>query len=239
MLLAHLSTIGASYAIPNFMIVNENLDTMTRVVPYYNATLHDDFGGSTYTLNPLHYSPNRNWYGMWNGDGYMGTAKDSNTTVFVLNPKASAAKNETHSALAISTSVYKNFKLGADIKIDKQKRKYSPHPWEGGWILWHWNDSTHHYYVALKTTGQEIGKYDGGTNPASQLILRTTDKPPAEVGEWDHLELTVVNNHATAVIDGIKTFDFYDKSSFDSGRIAMYCEDSKVSFDNVFVTPLA
>src|SRR5205807_1321093 len=100
------------------------------------------------------------------------------------------------------------------------------------------NDPTHHYYIALKTSGQEIGKYDGGTNPASQIILRTSPHPPAEVGEWDHLDLTVANNHIVAVIDGVKTFDFYDTSSFNSGKVAMYCEDSRVSFDNVHIDPL-
>jgi Domain of Unknown Function (DUF1080) len=222
-------------------MVNQNIDPPINNVETYNHSLVDDFGGQPYKLKPLQYSPNGNWYGMWNGGGSMGTVHDtkSDTNVFFLDPRAATSANETHSALVISTSKFKNFKLSADIRIDNQKRQNTQaHPWEGGWILWHWNDPTHHYYIALKTTGTEIGKYDGGTNPSSQIIIKTITKPKADIGEWDHLDLTVINNHIVAVIDGVKAFDYYDNSSFNTGKIAMYCEDATVSFDNIEVKPI-
>lgn len=236
---------GNASAGTNPVRVHENNSSSLKSAPYgpdndnYSRnSLHDDFGGPAYILHPLQLSPNGEWFGLWNGGGSFGTVHDSksDTNVFFLAPKTASQRNETHSALVVSSKEFKNFHLSADIRIDKQVRtNISANPWEGGWIMWRWNDPTHHYYIALKTSGQEIGKYDGGTNPQSQIILKTTRTPPAEVGEWDHLDLTVNGSHIVAVIDGIKTFDFNDKSSFDAGKIAMYCEDARVSFDNIRV----
>jgi len=205
------------------------------------TNLHDNFDNQTYDLLPSETSPNGKWYGMWNGNGQLSASSDltSDTNVFVLSPQSADSKNVTHSALVVSTLEFQNFTLSADVRTDQQLREHNPpNSWESGWIMWHWIDPTHLYYIAMKTNGPEVGKYDGGTNPSSQIILKTKSSPQAKVGEWNHIDLKVVGNHIVLLVDKIKVFDFYDNSSFSSGKIGLYCEDSRVSFDNIRVDPL-
>ena len=230
-----------------YMLVLFSIITLVVSVSFHGSanaistSLNDEFSVG-YKLKPMHYSPDGKWLGKWNGHGIITTAQDplSKSGSMLLQPKPATSRSATHSALVVSTEQFQNFQLTADVKIDKQLRQNSkPNSWESGWILWHYNDPTHHYYLALKTNGPEVGKYDGGANPLSQVILKTKSSPRAHVGQWNHVELKVTGNHIVAVIDGVKSIDFYDNSSFSSGDVALYSEDAKVSFDNVHVTSLA
>jgi hypothetical protein len=216
---------------------NQNWHDVHIQYPFY-----DNFSGADYILAPGGISPNGKWYGLWHGGGAFGTKQDqednTNNSIFYEEPSAAIAESQTESALVLTTEKFKDFKLSIDVRTDKQLRQNSPpNPWEVAWIIWKWNNNTHFYYFLVTTNGSEVGKYDGGINPADQRILKTNSFPKALVGQWMHWDIFVKDNKITIVVDGRTVFDFNDISSFNDGTIGLYTEDADVSFDNVVVVP--
>jgi Domain of Unknown Function (DUF1080) len=135
--------------------------------------------------------------------------------------------------------------LNLDVRTVSQG---NPNPWEVAWVFWHVIgrgtdplDRTHFYYFLVKTTG--VGKYDGGTNPESQIIL--TDRTyPAQtsiknnIGEWQNWNFSVINDHIIIKVSDETAFDFIDNATFDMGRIGLYDEDSKTEFGNIRILNL-
>ena len=204
------------------------------------TAITDDFDAGAYSLSAGAVSPNGLWYGWSAGGGSFGVRQNADgNNVFFEKPASSATLSQTHSALAMTTHQYKDFRMSIDVKTDRQLRvNDSPNPWEGAWIFWRWSDNTHFYYFNLQPIGAELGKYDGGQNPASQQIIMTSSTPVSVQGQWAHWDITVQDNHITVAVDGATVFDFNNASSFDTGTIGLYTEDAEVGFDNVVITPL-
>ena len=99
-------------------------------------------------------------------------------------------------------------------------------------------DETHFNYFVLKPNGIECGKYDGGTNPIDQLFICDSEFPTTYLGKWDHWDIIVKGDHITILVNGKIVQDFDDISSFDTGRIGLYNEDARTSFDNITIIPL-
>lgn len=201
--------------------------------------MYDDFSSGPYHLVPGTVSPNGKWFGMWNGGGSLDVKQDpfdNNNYIFVV--ESGFVLNETRSGLVLTTSEYKDFVLSLDVRNDKQLREPNPNSWEVGWIFWRYVDNTHFNYFTLKPTGSESGKYDGGVNPTDQLYIQDTEFPSTSIGKWDHLDIIVKGNHVTIAVNGIIAQEFDDISSFDKGKIGLYCEDASVSFDNISITPI-
>jgi hypothetical protein len=217
---------------------NQNWDDV-----HIKHALYDDFSAAAYLLAPGDISPNGKWYGFWDGGGAFGVKQDQkdniSNNIFYEETRAVTTNSQTESALVLTTQEFKDFILSVDVRTDKQMRQNSaPNPWEVGWIIWKWNDNTSFYYFVVKTTGAEVGKYEGGINPIDQIILKTNSSIKASIGQWMHWDIIVKGNHITAIVDGTTVFDFDDASSFDSGTIGLYNEDAAVGFDNVVIVPL-
>lgn len=205
---------------------------------YVTYSLYDSFP-STYTLTPTYTSPNGKWYGVWNGAGAFGVTPVGGKNVYFENTNPVTQSSQSQSALTLSTQTFKNFELSLDVSTNKQTRLYSsPNDWEVAWIFWHYNDNTHFKYFLVKTDGSETGKYDGGVNPTDQKILQTSTTPKATIGGGMHWDITVQGSHVVILVNGVKVFDFYDTSTYSSGTIGLYAEDSQVTFSNVNITPL-
>jgi hypothetical protein len=216
---------------------NENWDEV-----HIKRAFYDYFSGAPYLLAPGDRSPNGKWYGLWDGSGAFGVKQDqknSSNNIFYEKTRAVTTKSKTESALVLTTQKFEDFKLSVDVRTDKQMRENSlANPWEVGWIIWKWNDNTYFYYFLVRTNGAEVGKYEGGVNPADQRILKTSSSPKALIEQWMHWDIIVKDNHITIIVDGATVFDFDDASSFDSGTIGLYAEDAAVSFDNVVIVPI-
>lgn len=201
-------------------------------------SLYDNFA-SNYVLSPSTVSPDRKWYGIWNGGGSFGTRIVNGTGSFHEESSPVTAKLQTNSALATTTQNFKNFTLSVDVTTNQQLRQNDPpNSWEVGWIIWHWKDNTHFKYFVVKTDGAEIGKYDGGTNPASQKIIKTSQSVKAVIGKTMHWRIIVKGSHTTVYVDGSKVFDLYNTSTYYSGKVGLYSEDSAASFCNLNILPL-
>lgn len=227
----------------NFPILDNNSkqigDNKTSSSDHNQTKMYDDFSSGPYHLTPGTLSPNGKWLGVWDGGGSLDVKQDPyDTKNYLLGVESGSVLNETRSGLVLTTGEYKDFVLSLDVRNDKQLREPNPNSWEVGWIFWRYMDNTHFNYFTLKPTGSESGKYDGGVNPTDQLYIQATEFPSVSIGKWDHLDITVKGKHVTIEVNGILAQEFDDVTSFDKGKIGLYCEDASVSFDNISITPI-
>jgi hypothetical protein len=223
---------------------NEEWDN--RLINYLSSIepieMHDDFSDGKYDMELGTVSPDGNWFAVWHDEGYLGITEDfqdKNNNVFVVESGVVGEITDTKSAMILSTHQYKNFKLSVDVRTDKQTRLNDPpNAWEVGWLVWTYKDPTHFNYFLLKTNGAEMGKYDGGVNPTHQKILFTNSSAQTSIGDWTNWQVLMQDSHMTIFVDDVEILDFYDFSSFDTGRIGFYLEDASVSFDNFEIVPL-
>ena len=126
--------------------------------------------------------------------------------------------------------------MGVRPEVRKQLRTGStPNAWEVGWVLWHYTDDTHFYYLALKPDGWELGKEDPAY-PGAQRFLRTASSPTFTVGSWHKVTVQQVANVITVSADGVALGSFTDlERPYLSGRLGLYTEDAQVHFDDVTV----
>jgi hypothetical protein len=221
---------------------NETYDPTTFVYNHTHdpAKMYDDF---SYWPHPWHVevegtlSPDEKWMNMYHGGGFIDVKPDDadpSNNVMVLQPEF--VDQETRAPLAVTAKEYKDFTLSLDMRTDKQLRP-DPNPWEMAWVKWRYVDETHFYYFVLKPNGAEVGKYDGGENPKDQLFVADAPFPTTYVGKWDHIDIIAKGNHVIILVNGKIAHDFDDVSSFDTGRIGLYNEDARTSFDNITIIP--
>jgi hypothetical protein len=217
---------------------------------YHNSqlsgSLYDNFEGGKYTLSDGKTSPNGKWLDNFNGFGSAGVQDDGTGTnnVFFEAPAVSTSTSQTHSTLVTSTQKWGNLELDIDVKtVQQQRQNSSPNPWEVAWIFFRQTDTFHYYAFLVKPNGIEFDKKDCNTCTNSvqgQQFLVTAHSPTLKIGGWSHWKVTAKGNHITISVDGNKVIDYVDQAmsqQLSSGAIAMYTEDAKVNFDNVFVTP--
>jgi hypothetical protein len=158
---------------------------------------------------------------------------DPESRVLVLSPEVATRPNETHAALVLSNMSFSgDITFRGRVQTVKQLRTgSSPNPWECVWIVWNYQGN-HFYYVALKTNGWEIGKYDR-TVKNQQKFLRT-GKTPYELGVWHEFEITQKENEITVRIDDVDIAAFRDLvRPFMSGKLGFYTEDAEVQIDDI------
>jgi hypothetical protein len=177
-------------------------------------------------------------YGAWRADfnGYGRTqVRVLDRRVLSERPKASTRRSETHASLVTTRIVPRDVQVTLSLRTVRQLRTGSaPNPWEVGWVLWHYTDNHHFYYVALKPTGWEIGKEDPAY-PGYQRFLATGSKRFA-VGVWHTVTIRQVGNVIQVWADGVGLTTFRDlQRPYLYGRVGLYNEDSEVNFSNVVV----
>jgi len=201
---------------------------------YVTILLQDNFEGFGVGMNWLDGSMHGHWRDRWNGMGKVGIAHDG-TNVLVEIPKAPRYRWETHSALVTSHETLGYTLTSVQVRVIKQLR-YRPNPWEMGWVIWHYTDNLHFYYLMLKTNGWELGKED----PAYRGNMRTLIKrysPTFRTWKWYTIQVLMVGRAITVWADGKVLGKYRDfQRTYWKGRLGLYCEDSHVEFDNVLVT---
>jgi hypothetical protein len=175
------------------------------------------------------------WRDRWNGQGKVGIAVDVNHVLAEI-PKASRWKGETHSALVTSLMTFGDTEVSLRVKTVKQLRTPRPNAWEMGWVVWHYVDNLHFYYLMLKTNGWELGKEDPGYHGNMRTLIRRYS-PKFRTGRWYFVTILQMRRTITVWVDGQKLGSFTDRQRpYFSGRLGLYCEDSHAEYDNVLVT---
>jgi hypothetical protein len=175
------------------------------------------------------------WRVVYNGYGsvLVGTGRRADVT---LHPASPAGARNSHAALVLSRRDWRDMTVAMRVRTTRQLRRLQPNPWEVGWLIWHYRDGQHFYYLALKPNGWELGKEDPAY-PGNQRYLATGSNPDFPLGRW---YLVVVRQRGAAIdvtVDGrslVRVTDTQDP--YLSGRIGLYTEDASATFQLVSVT---
>jgi Domain of Unknown Function (DUF1080)/F5/8 type C domain len=183
------------------------------------------------------------WKIEYTGHGSTGIISEKGFGGFYrLTPASSTSPKETHAALVTSQENFSNFLLSLDVRTDSQLRQNSePNNWEVAWVFFRYTDTFHYYWFSLKPNGFELGKKDCNSckDPTEgQIILYTGPLPTLKIGQWSQWKIEARENHIMISVDDNKIIDYIDRNMsnpLSQGKIAMYTEDAKVSFDNLYL----
>jgi hypothetical protein len=175
------------------------------------------------------------WRVVFDGYGWVGIKSQSSHSVSLI-PGTATRPEETHASLVVSKSRYSDVTVAATAVTARQLRVGSPpNPWESAWLVWHYADNTHFYYLALKTNGWELGKADP-EYPGAQRFLATGSAPRASIGRQNQVRVTQRGARSTVWIDGVFVVSFTDEERpYRNGRIGFYTEDAEVRFSDVSI----
>lgn len=192
--------------------------------PSPTATLFsDDFSGNL-----------SKWQIVYTG---YGTVQIENGQL-MMAPKASTQPSETHAPLIVAgDTAWKDYIFNVKMNTVKQLRTGSaPNPWEVGWLVFRYVDSTHFYYFVQKTNGIELGRVDpSGTG--GQIFLYTAGTPKLVIGQYNDYQVTLKGNNIKVAINGTQVVNYTDTNNpYLAGKIGLYNEDAKTLNDNVVVT---
>jgi hypothetical protein len=195
----------------------------------------DDFGALPLATGWADGSTHGGWVSTYNGYGLNGTALDG-TEVLTESPKVSTTSGVTHASLVNPTASFGDMDTTVRLRTVQQLRTPTPSAWEVAWVLWHYTDDTHFYYLALKPNGWELGKEDPAY-PGAQRYLETSSSPTYAVGSWHTVRVRQIGNVMTVWADGTQLTTYTDNERpYTAGSLGLYNEDSLVHFDDVKVT---
>ena len=177
------------------------------------------------------------WLFAFNGFGCVAAVSVNGNTMLVERPAESTSPWETHAALAVGPSAIGDVSVQASVITTRQLRTGSePNPWEVAWLLWHFTDNTHFYYVIPKPNGWELGKADPAY-PGAQRFLASGTWPVFPVGSWHRISVRQVGQSIEVSANGEFLTRVTDQErTYTSGRVALYTEDAESYFDDVSVT---
>lgn len=179
------------------------------------------------------------WCGAWrlvyHGYGVAQGSQDAEGWRYRLEPKTVDRADQTSAALAVSAQDLGDLEVSARMRTLEQLRRPEANPWEVAWLLWHYTDDQHFYYVALKPNGWELGKAHPDY-PGAQRFLATGSSPTFPVGDWYHVRIRQVGDRIQLSVDGEPLIDFRDDDApYLGGSVGLYTEDAAVEFSDVHI----
>jgi hypothetical protein len=177
----------------------------------------------------------RAWRVVYNGYGsvLVRTGPKADITLHPARPKGAG---NSHAALVLSRRDWRDVAIEMRVRTTRQLRRPQPNPWEVGWLIWHYRDSQHFYYLTLKPNGWELGKEDPAY-PGSQRYLATGSSPDFPLGRWYLLVIRQRGSVIDVTVDGRSLVRVTDtQHPYLSGRIGLYAEDAAATFQLVSVT---
>jgi hypothetical protein len=178
------------------------------------------------------------WIDRFGGGTVQVVQAASGGLVFSLSPRASTRPSQTAAALVTSIASFGDMDETVTATTLTQLRASAPNPWEVAWVLWHYTDNQHFYYVALKPNGWELGKEDPAY-PGAQRFLATGFRPMFPVGVPYTVRVVQVQGQMVVYVNGAFLVRYTDKQTpYLSGSLGLYCEDAHVTFSNVTANPI-
>jgi hypothetical protein len=177
----------------------------------------------------------RGWHTVYDGYGKAGVEKvDDGEQVHYLAPGRAKQPQETHAALKTSSERYGDMELTLRMRTVRQLRRGSPpNPWETAWILWHYQDDQHFYYLTLKPNGWELGKRDPAYRGGQRFLV--SDKVPVYYfNTWYDVRVVHVADTMFVQVNGLPLARFTDRDTpYGSGMVGLYAEDAYAQFADV------
>jgi hypothetical protein len=156
--------------------------------------------------------------------------------IVTLSPAGPAGARTSHAALVLSRRSHRDLAIDVRMRTDRQLRRTRPNPWEVGWLLWHYRDDRHFYYLALKPNGWELGKEDPAY-PGDQRYLATGSRPVFPLGRWYVVSVRQRGATIDVTVDGRELARVTDtQHPYLSGRVGFYTEDAAATFEPASAT---
>jgi cellulose synthase/poly-beta-1,6-N-acetylglucosamine synthase-like glycosyltransferase len=176
------------------------------------------------------------WRVVFTGHGQVtGTAPGR---VLLLAPERATAPGITHAALAVSAGRYRDFTATLTVRTLRQLRHGAagtPHPWEVGWVLWHFTSSRHFYALTLEQHGWVLSKQDPAYR-GDQRFLASGRTPGFPVGRPHQVQISQAGPTITIRADGHLLTRFTDtQRPYLTGSLGLYCEDSVAQFQAMHI----
>lgn len=224
-----------------FVIATVLVALLAGQVAVSAATFSDNFSG--YANSCWNESTTvGNWQDVFNGYGTQCVVTSGAYKHLRQIPQTPT--NDTHAALSTAAATFGNGTLTAEFGTNKQLRKV-PNAWERPWLLWHYTDNTHFYYLVLKANGWEVGKEDPAYPGAQQFLGSGSNYTWPVAGSWTHVEVVSVGTtftvKATDKTGVLRTLFIYtdtaaNASQYTIGKIGLYTEDASVDWGWVAVS---
>ena len=206
-------------------------------MPLYGGTITETFSPMQVGTCIGDGSAIGSWVFVYDGYGCTRFVSQTGNTILLEQPAVSTQPYETHGSLVLGPATTGDVTVQVDMATSRQLRAGStPNPWEVGWLLWHYTDDQHFYYVILKPNGWEIGKEDPAY-PGSQRFLATGSSPQFSLGPWYRVRVAQSGGTIQLFVNDLliaTTLD--DDLPYSGGRVGLYTEDAESYFDNVAIT---
>jgi hypothetical protein len=138
--------------------------------------------------------------------------------------------------LVTSSAAFGDFDATISMLTLKHLRTPAPKGWETAWVLWHYVDREHFYYLYLHAAGWELGKEDATRTPARRFLI-TGASPALVLGKANAVRIVQRGSTFSVFVDGTSLVQFTDyEDPYASGVLGLYCEDSIVRFGRISVT---
>ena len=181
--------------------------------------------------------PGRPWRLAYDGYGHVSASMHHGVVRLTLQPARATSPAKTHAALVLSRNSWRDLTVEIRVRTNRQLRQPHPNAWEVGWILWHYVNDEHFYYIALKPNGWELGKADPGY-PGQQRFLATGTHPAFPPGRWYAVRVQQRGGAIQVNVDGRRLVRFIDiQDPYRSGRVGLYTEDASATFQPVAIDP--
>jgi hypothetical protein len=176
------------------------------------------------------------WRVVFTGHGQVtGTTQGR---AILLAPERTTAPGVTHAALVVSAQRYRDFTATVTVRTLRQLRQGTagaPHPWEVGWVLWHYTSNRSFYALTLEQHGWVLSKQDPAYR-GDERFLASGRTPGFLVGRPHQMQITQTGPTITIRADGHLLTRFTDtQRPYLTGSLGLYSEDSKARFEAVHI----
>jgi YD repeat-containing protein len=182
-------------------------------------------------------SPGHPWRIAYDGYGHVSANTHRGILRITLQPARATSPADTHAALMLSANRWRDLTADVRIRTNRQLRRPHPNAWEVAWLLWHYTNDQHFYYIILKPNGWELGKEDP-SYPGNQRYLATGTHPAFPTTRWYAVGIQQRGDAIQVSVDGHRLIRFVDtQNPYLSGRVGLYAEDASATFQPVAIDP--
>jgi hypothetical protein len=183
-------------------------------------------------------APWRAWRVAYTGYGRVSASGPPAAVRLTLAPARPTSRADTHAALVLSRRGWHDLAATVRVRTDRQFRRPRPHPWEVGWLLWHYTGDRRFYYLALKPNGWELGKEDPAY-PGGQRFLATGSRPAFPPGRWFTIGVRQRGGAIAVTVDGHRLVRYTDtRDPYLGGQVGLYSEEASATFQPVAIEAL-
>ena len=141
---------------------------------------------------------------MFNGYGHTDMTGSGVSQTITTAPSQARTRRATHAALVISRGQYADFVATLRVQTVRQLRRGAagrPHPWEVGWVVWHYTSDRNFYALTLEPTGWLLSKQDPAY-PGGERFLASGRTPRFRLGATHRVGIVQTGDQVTVSGDG-------------------------------------